>query len=347
MVKKSVKLVFAALILITSTAAAQPTAANFGVNDASGNPNTFVLVPVDITNVQNGSVAGIGFSIAFDPNVLSLTAAGVSRGDLTTLWDSPGYNPISGQIYIVTAAANAIPNGSTGSVAVLNFSVVGASGATSVINISRIQLSDINGNVGTAPAKSGIFTVTGVPQPGAKVNGKIAGTITNASSGTGISGATVTAVGISTATNSSGGYSISIAPGIYNVAVNAAGYVSSSTSNVAVISNVPTIVNLTLTPVSPSSTSNTVTRTVTANASTQTSYSSTTVAPSYPASAASATPVPSVETPSPTKTYEAVSTLKTLYPEQQETSWLLIGIIGALVLLGIIVIVRSRLRAKK
>ncbi len=49
---------------------AQPTATNFGVNDAFGDQNTFILVPVNITNVQNGPIAGIIFDISFDSSGL-------------------------------------------------------------------------------------------------------------------------------------------------------------------------------------------------------------------------------------------------------------------------------------
>ncbi len=162
MVQRFVIFVFAALIL-TVSAAAQPTASSFGVSDASGNQNTFVLVPVNITNVTNGPLAGIIFNVTFDPSVLNLIA--VTNGDLTSLWDAPLYNATTGKISIVTTAANATQNGSTGSMVVLNFSVVGAAGTTSAINISGIQLElgGINGSLGTAPAKNATFRVYGPP----------------------------------------------------------------------------------------------------------------------------------------------------------------------------------------
>jgi hypothetical protein len=164
-IRNNRKLIMAlsALMLAISIAAAQPTATNFGVSNAFGDPNTFVLVPVNITNVQNGPIAGIIFDISYDSSIINLTKERVQRGDLTSGWDSPDYNPVNGRISIVSGGSGTeIINGTSGSVVILNFSVVGAPGAKSVLNISRIQLSDPTGfNIGTVTAKNGTFTITG------------------------------------------------------------------------------------------------------------------------------------------------------------------------------------------
>ncbi len=150
------------LVLFVSTASAQPVATDFGVNDTSGDPDTFVLIPVNITNVQNESIAGIVFDISFDSSVINLTEAHVQRGDLTSVWDSPGYNPANGRISIVFGGSGTeIPINGSGSVVVLNFSVVGAPGAKSAMNISGIQLSGLEGALGTATANNGTFIITG------------------------------------------------------------------------------------------------------------------------------------------------------------------------------------------
>jgi len=166
--KKNIKeigkltIALAVLALLLSVASAQPVATDFGVNYISGDPNTFVLVPVNITNVQNESIAGIVFDISFDPSVINLTKNHVQKGDLTSAWDSPGLNPANGRISIVFGGSGTeIPVNGSGSVVVLNFSVVGAPGAKSAMNISGIQLSGLEGALGTAQANNGTFIITG------------------------------------------------------------------------------------------------------------------------------------------------------------------------------------------
>jgi uncharacterized protein YjdB len=164
--KKNIKeigkltIVLAVLALFVSAASAQPVATDLGVNNTSGDQNTFVLVPVNITNVQNESIAGIVFDISFDPSVINLTRDRVLKGDLTTAWDSPSLNIANGIISIVfNGSGTEIPINGSGSVVVLNFSVVGAPGAKSTMNISGIQLSGQGGALGTALAKNGTFII--------------------------------------------------------------------------------------------------------------------------------------------------------------------------------------------
>jgi len=152
----------AVFLLVASTAAALPSATNIVINDASGNPGTFVNVPVNITNVLNESIAGIVLDITFDSSVINLTANRVEKGALTSTWDSPSFNPVNGRLSIVfTGEGTEIPVGSSGSIVILNFSVVGAPGAFSTMNIDTIQLSNIAGDIGTASADNGIFTIPG------------------------------------------------------------------------------------------------------------------------------------------------------------------------------------------
>ncbi len=178
MIRKSI-LSIALLMLVISTVLAEPTASNFGVTDAQGNQSIFVLVPVNITNAQNGPIAGIVFDISFNSSVINLTSANVNRGDLTSGWDSPVYNPATGLIqFVYGGSGTEIPDGVTGSVIILKFSIVGSPGSKTNMSISGIQLSDLNGSIGTAPAKNGIFVVangiitTSAPMPtsGSQVN---------------------------------------------------------------------------------------------------------------------------------------------------------------------------------
>ena len=150
------------LVFAVSPISAQPTAAEFGVNDAIGNPETYVTVPVNITNAQNGPIPSIRFDILYNNSILSV--AGVQKGHLTSTWDAPYSNNFDWGTRISATydgvESHAIQNGSTGSVVLLNFSVIGAAGSTSGMNLTDIQLSDLSGmEMGTAPAKNGTFRV--------------------------------------------------------------------------------------------------------------------------------------------------------------------------------------------
>ena len=140
-------------------ALAQPTAISFGVEDADGYKDTHVLIPVNITTVQNGPVPTIIFNILYNNSVINVTD--VQKGTLTLDWTNPDFFYLDWGLRVVIydlTGEYSIENGSTGSVVSLNFSVTGDSGDTSRMNFSDIQLSDLNGQVGTAPAKNGTFT---------------------------------------------------------------------------------------------------------------------------------------------------------------------------------------------
>ncbi len=148
---------------IVAPTAAQPTADSFGVDDVLANPGTVVSIPVTIENVQGGPIISVLFTIAYDSSVLTVNS--VQRGNLTSSWDSPTVNTVGNTTSIVlvydTVLAHAIQNGSMGSVAVIDFTVVGAGGSSSGMNLSTIQLATGAPDylVGTAPARDGFFRV--------------------------------------------------------------------------------------------------------------------------------------------------------------------------------------------
>ena len=153
----------AALVLAQGEDEGLPTAESLGVEDASGEPGTYVEVPVNIANIANGPVQGIRLRVDYDESVLNLTKIG--RGDLTSEWT---LQLGEGRHTIVTATAEseyALSNGSSGSVVLLNFTVIGSPGDTSPMNLTLIELSNLDGEVGTAPARNGTFTVTSSDEP--------------------------------------------------------------------------------------------------------------------------------------------------------------------------------------
>ncbi len=149
--------------MFTPLVSALPTATNLGVEDAYGHTDSPVLIPVNITNVQDGPVPGIIFDIIYDNSVINVTD--VQKATLTSDWDTPAYcnHDWGTRVAIVYDAVDehAIQNGSSGSIVLLNFSVSGGVGDTSEMDISNVQLAEgaPDYQIGTAPAKNGTFTV--------------------------------------------------------------------------------------------------------------------------------------------------------------------------------------------
>ena len=169
MKKKIISYGLSAIVLLSVLAMAMPATAvvqmadEFGVNDAIGNQGDYVEVPVIITSTTNGPIQGMQFKVQYDTGVLDLSS--VDLGDLT----ATGWSKTVGQIIVLdTDEGNALPDGSTGSVAILNFSVIGAPGTETDMNITDIIFSNTAFQPGTAPAKDGTFTV-GVAPPEIKV----------------------------------------------------------------------------------------------------------------------------------------------------------------------------------
>jgi len=156
-----VVVVFSVLVTTTFPASSSATADNFGVEDASGYKDTNVEVPVNITNVQNGPIISITFNLLYNTSVITVTDA--QNSNLTSFWDNPNINNFAWgtRVSLVydTQTAHALQNRSTGSVVLLNFSVIGEPGETSRMNLTNIQMADTEYNVGTAPAKNGTFSI--------------------------------------------------------------------------------------------------------------------------------------------------------------------------------------------
>ena len=239
-------MVLSVFVAATLPASASATADNFGVEDASGYKNTYVLVPVNITNVHSESIVGIEFEFLYDSSVINL--AGIQKGALISQWSDPVKKGTKGDyvIAIVGALSTAITNGSNGSIVVLNFSVIGESSETSRMDLTNIKLVNTTFESGTVPAKNGTFTVEGA--------GSVSGRVIYACNGTGIAGATVNlmkdSVITSTATtDSTGNYIFTDVPfGTYLVKVSKKKFWSNSTSDVTLSSSTTTVDDIILWP---------------------------------------------------------------------------------------------------
>lgn len=155
--------------MVMPVSAQGPSADWFGVEDASGNTGDYVEVPVNINNTKDGPIQTIKFDVIYNHSVIKLdydNDYALSEGDLTTgpQWTfTLGTNEYS--VTLTTGKkTQAIPNGSTGSVVLLNFSVIETAG-TSPMNMSKIDFASTDFRSGTAPAKNGTFYVEVISPP--------------------------------------------------------------------------------------------------------------------------------------------------------------------------------------
>ncbi len=200
---------------VTASAAGHVTQSVAGIMVISGatTVQNFALTPVIV--IANGTITG---TVTDAVSTAAIAGATVTAGSSVATTDvTGGYSiSIAPGTYTVTASA-------AGNVAQSVPGVVVTSGATTVQN----------------------FALNPVPV----ANGTITGTVTDAVSTAAITGATVTAGGITATTNAAGGYSISIAPGTYTVTASAAGHVAQSVAGVIVSSGATTVQNFALAPI--------------------------------------------------------------------------------------------------
>lgn len=132
---------------------------SLGVDDANVDPNMFVLIPVNITNVMNGPIQTIKFDVLYDNDKMTLNK--IKASDLTASgWGTIALGKNKKSVTLNTADTSmAISNGAIGTVVLLNFSIKNKPGTSGWINITNIDFSDTNNHRGNAPARNGLFTV--------------------------------------------------------------------------------------------------------------------------------------------------------------------------------------------
>jgi len=166
--KKILSYGLSAIVLLSMIAMAIPVSAQipmadeFGVEDAMGNLGDYVEVPVNIENTTNGPIENIAFYISYDKTVLNLTDDRIEAGVLTSdWWVQPEIGVDKDLIRLIGMfGGTPIANGSTGTVAILNFSVIGT--PESYMNLSGITLKNVGGVDGFVPAdgvNNGTFRV--------------------------------------------------------------------------------------------------------------------------------------------------------------------------------------------
>jgi len=158
-----------ALVVITATVISPVDAAPIQMADSLTIPTVIVIneetvtTSINITNTMNGPIQTILFDIEYDNAVVALT--GVSSGSLTASghWQHMvGENNKS--ITIATAYKDeAIPNGSSGSIILLHFTIVGTKGDSSTLTLTSLDMANTALQHGTAPIQSGEVFINSVP----------------------------------------------------------------------------------------------------------------------------------------------------------------------------------------
>ena len=125
--------------------------ATLGLPHTGGGQHAIIQVPV---NLANGTgLAAASFTVTFDPAVL--TPLGATAGNLTPGWNIIANAATPGEVRL-SMASNGGPVSGSGVLAFIQFDVVGAAGASSVLHPTAILLND-----GAIPVESadGSFTV--------------------------------------------------------------------------------------------------------------------------------------------------------------------------------------------
>jgi PKD repeat protein len=218
--------------MVTVDAPYKQMASHFGVNDTSEISGTYVQVPVNIVDVTTGPIQTIKFDVLYNESILNLNSNDPKTLQPGTLTDAGWWFMLGSNNHSITLTTAwqslAIPDGSTGSVVMLNFSVIGAPGTTSYMDISEIEFANTESELGTAPIGNGTFSVLRL--------GTISGTIAYSCNRTAIAGAVVNlakngSLISSTTTDVNGMYTFTdIEPGEYDVSVSNIHFWDNSTS---------------------------------------------------------------------------------------------------------------------
>ena len=125
--------------------------ASLSLPDTGGGQNATVQIPINLANVQG--LAAASLTVTFDESVLD--ALGATTGSLTPGWSLVANTNTSGQVRISMASSGGTVSGA-GTLALLEFDVVGSPGAISILHPTNILLND-----GAIPVDTddGSFTV--------------------------------------------------------------------------------------------------------------------------------------------------------------------------------------------
>jgi subtilisin family serine protease len=157
----------------------ESSTASISLPTTGGGQHAIVRVPVNAANLSG--LAAADLTVSFDSTVLS--ARSVATGTLTPGWTAVANTGTAGQVRIALASGGGTVTGS-GTLVLIDFDVVGAPGATTLLRLVRASLNDGAIAVQTA---DGSFTVSLVYT--------VSGTVRYWSTGTGVGGASLSLQG--------------------------------------------------------------------------------------------------------------------------------------------------------
>ena len=142
--------------------ALQLAASNISISSFSGTPGATVQVPVNIDDATG--IDGCQVKVSYNPSVLQATVP--SKGSLISGWPLGTNNytidHTEGWIRIVTYDPSSEGlSGGAGSLVVLNFTVIGNVGDTSVLNFLECKITDVMGATLPSTPINGLFKVSG------------------------------------------------------------------------------------------------------------------------------------------------------------------------------------------
>src|SRR5690606_8971406 len=129
------------------------TAAQISLPNTGGGTGNVVTVPINVANISGMLAAGL--TVNFDPTVVTVQSA--TTGTLTAGWAFASNLIAPGQYRISMSNASAVSG--AGTLANIEFLVIGAPGSSSALTISEILLND--GTI-TVELADGLFSVDNV-----------------------------------------------------------------------------------------------------------------------------------------------------------------------------------------
>lgn len=139
--------VYAMVLLLACTVYAAGAMTVY-VDDTSGVNGATIDVPISVSSTE--TIGAMDISLTYDPTVI--TATGVADGELIADADLiANYTGMSGVVNVSLASLNGI-NG-TGTIAVIQFNVVGCDNVTSPLTFSRADAYDLDKPITDADGK--------------------------------------------------------------------------------------------------------------------------------------------------------------------------------------------------
>ena len=129
------------------------------VGDGSGTKGSFVKVPIEVAEASH--IGSMDIALAYDPSVLR--AVWVGKGDLTANALLQGNAKPPGRVLIAMADPGGITG--NGSIAMVEFEVLGEAGARSALAFTDLEASGVDAMAVPLANRTGTFTVAETPPP--------------------------------------------------------------------------------------------------------------------------------------------------------------------------------------